>query len=117
MLYSQRRSMKSRQPGIVEVLVEVDGTIATPVASGQDALFVDSVQDLGTGLYKINLKAKSLQKLFPKSLVSYTEGAILHVVAVDQESITVQAVDPAGADLDASFAVAMNFSSEVPYLY
>lgn len=117
MQYSAKRSMKSRQPGTVEVCFSVSGTAATPAASGQDAMFVDSVVDNGVGDWTITLKDKSLLDLVVKSLVSFTPGAILNVDAVDEESITVLCEDAAGAPLDADFAVALNFASQVPYYF
>lgn len=91
MQYSAKRSMKSRQPGTVEVAFSVSGSAATPAASGQDAMFVESVVDNGVGDWTITLKDKSLLDLVIKSLVSFTPGAILSIDAVDEETVTVLA--------------------------
>lgn len=117
MLFSSKRSMKSRQPGTVEILVNISGAAATPAASGQDAMFVESVTDNGVGSWTVKLKAKSLQNLSPKGLVALTADAILCITAVTQDSITVTAVNGAGAAKDANFALAVNFDSSVPYYF
>lgn len=117
MLFSAKRSMKSRQPGIAEILVNISGAAATPVASGQDAMFVSSVVDNGVGSWTINFKDASLQLLSPKGLVSLTADSILAVTAVTASSVTVTCVNGAGAAKDANFAIALNFCSSVPYYF
>jgi hypothetical protein len=117
MYVSIKRSLKSRQPGMVEIVFSVSGTAGTPAASGQDAAFVEQVVDNNTGDYTITLKEKSLQDLVLKGLVSFTEGAILSVDAVDEETVTVKAVDDTGAAVDADFSICLNFASQVPYYF
>lgn len=117
MLYSSKRSMKSRQPGIVELLVNISGAAATPAATGQDAMFVSTVVDNGVGSWTITFKAKSLQNLSPKGLVSLTADAILAITAVTTDSVTVTALNGAGAAKDANFALAVNFDSSVSYYF
>ena len=109
--------MKCRQPGVVEVLVNISGAGATPAATGQDAMFVESVVDNGTGSWTINFKEKSLQNISPKSLVALTADAILCITAVTTSSVTVTAVNGAGAAKDANFALAVNFDTQVPYYF
>lgn len=117
MQYSAKRSMKSRQPGTVEVCFNVSGTAVTPAASGQDAMFVDSVVDNGVGDWTLTLKDKSLLDLVIKSLVPFTPGAILSIDAVDEQSVTVVCEDAAGAAMNADFGIALNFASQVPYYF
>lgn len=117
MMYSAKRSMKSRQPGTVEVVFSISGTAGVPAATGQDAMFVSSVVDNGTGDYTITVKDKSLQDLVVKSLVSFTDRAILHVSAVDEQTITVVAKRDDNTAMDADFGICLNFASQVPYYY
>lgn len=117
MLNSIKRGLKCRQPGVVEIVAKISGTAGTPAASGQDAYFVLSVEDLGTGSYKINFKEKSLQNITPKSLVSFTAGAVLSIAAVDKSSITVTSEDGDGAAVDADFGFVVNYDTQVPYYF
>ena len=117
MMRSIRRGLKSRQPGMVEVVFSVSGTASTPAASGQDAYFVDSVVDNGTGDYTITLKEKALQSLVVKGLVSFTARAILRVAAVDAQTINVVSLRDDNTALDANFSICLNFASQVPYYF
>lgn len=117
MLRSLKRGMKCRQPGVVEVLVNISGTAGAPAASGQDAAFVESVVDNGVGSWTINFKEKSLQTISPKSVLALTADAILAVTAVTNQSVTVTAVNGVGAAKDADFALAVNFDTQVPYYF
>ena len=116
MIMSLLRSLKCRQVGHVLMSVSVNGTAVTPAASGSDAMFVSSVQDLGAGSFKINFKEAAKQNLEVIGLVSLTDQAIGRVAAVDKESITVQFDDPAtGAAKDADFTVCFRFADQLSY--
>lgn len=117
MIRSIRRGLKSRQPGMVEVTFNISGTAGTPAASGQDAAFVDTVVDNGTGSYTITLKEKALQDLVVKGLVSFTARAILRVSAIDGQTITVISLRDDNTALDADFSLTLNFASQVPYYF
>lgn len=105
MLSSIKRTLKSRQIGMAITNHLISGTAGTPADSGEDALYVDSITDNGVGSWTINMKHASLRDLAVAGLASATSGAILHVSAVDESSITVGAVDPAGAAVDADFYI------------
>ena len=117
MIRSIRRGLKSRQPGMVEICFSVNGTGATPAASGQDAAFVQSVVDNGTGDYTITLKEKALQNLVLKGLVSSTARAVLRASAVSTDSVTVTALRDDNTAMDADFSITLNFASQVPYYF
>lgn len=117
MLYGQRRSMKSRQPGMVEISCIISGTAGTPAASGQDASFIESVTDNGVGSYTIKIKDKAQMDLVVKGLVSFTARAILRVSAVDEQNITVVALRDDNTAMDADFGLTFNFASNAPYYY
>lgn len=117
MIRSIRRGLKSRQPGMVEITFQISGTAGTPAASGQDAAFVESVVDNGTGDYTITLKEKALQNLVVKGLVGITSKKVLNISAVTQQAVSVTAFSDAGAAVDADFTITLNFASQVPYYF
>jgi hypothetical protein len=102
---SIKRTIKSRQIGMVQTYHLISGTAATPADQGDDMHYVSSVQDLGVGSYKINFKGKALRDISVAGIASVTPGAILSIAAVDSGSITVAAKDDAGAALDADFYI------------
>lgn len=116
-MYSMKRGLKCRQPGMVELCFSISGTAGTPAASGQDAMFVESVVDNGTGDYTITLKQKALLDLVVKGLVSFTARANLRVSAVDEQTITVVSLRDDNTALDADFSLCLNFASQVPYYF
>jgi hypothetical protein len=118
MLYSLTRSLKCRQVGQVQMNISVNGTAATPVASGPDAAFIQSIVDGGAGLYTINLKEAAKIAPFVSGLVSLTDQAIGRVSAVTTSSITIQFDDPAtGNAKDADFNIQFQFSEQLSYYF
>ena len=117
MLYSLTRSLKCRQVGQVQMNISVNGTAATPVASGPDAAFIQSITDGGAGLYTINLKEPAKIAPFVSGIVALTADVIPHVVAVTTSSITVQFNDAAGAAADADFNIQFQFSEQLSYYF
>lgn len=118
MINSLKRSQQCRQVGQVVLNVSVNGTAGTPVASGPDAFFVQSVTDGGNGLYTITLKEASKINLFVGSLVSLTDQAIGRVTAVTTSSVTIQFDDPAtGNAKDADFNIQMIFADQLSYYF
>ncbi len=117
MLYSLLRSLKCRQVGQVQLNVAVNGTAATPVASGPDASFVLSVVDGGVGLYTVNFKESAKLAPFVTGLVPLTTGVIGYVTAVTVSSITVQFKNAAGAATDSDFNVQCQFSEQLSYYF
>jgi hypothetical protein len=97
------RSLKSRQVGLKKLYVSVNGTAATPVASGLDAKFVESVTDHGTGDYTIKLKLPAQADLIPDGIASKTANASGVVDAVNKQEITLNFFDEAGDPVDADF--------------
>lgn len=102
---------------MVEIVVSISGAAGTPAASGQDASIVDSVIDNGTGSWTINLKTPSLQNLIVKSIASLTADAIPANTAVTTSSVTITALNGAGAAKDMNFNLTLNFCSVTPYYF
>lgn len=98
---SIKRTLKSRQIGLVKTYHLISGSAATPADSGLDKAYVSSVQDLGAGSYKITFLEPSRLDVVVDSIVSATENAVISVAAVDKESVTVQAqIEDVDADAD-----------------
>lgn len=112
MLFSQRQPLKIRQNNMTLLFIAVNGVLATPVADGKDAKFVKSVQDLGTGNYKITLKDKARLALLPVGHEVFTDGIYLRVTAVDTESVTVICKTFAGVATDASFNLCLAYHED-----
>lgn len=119
MLFSLLRSPKVRQIGQVELNISVNGTAATPVASGPDAFFVESITDLGTGNYKIKLKEPAKMNLHVSSIVCATADATIIPTVVSAQEITVQAksvaASPAAKDVD--FSIQIKFADQLSYYF
>lgn len=109
MLYSQRMPLKTRQFDVTFLFISVDGTAATPVASGPDAKFVKTVTDLGAGNYKIDLKDKAQRNLHTVGHEVFTDGLYMRVTAVDQSSVTVLIKTFAGVATDGSFNICLAY--------
>lgn len=119
MLYSLLRGLKVRQVGQISLNISVNGTATTPVASGPDAAFVLSVQDLGLGNYKINLKESAKMNLHVSSLLALTADSTIIVTAADKSSVTVQAksvaASPAAKDSDLNIQI--QFFDQLSYFF
>lgn len=119
MIYSLLRSLKVRQIGQISMHISVNGTATTPVASGPDAAFVTSVQDIGTGNYKITLKDSAKMNLHISSIVCLTADSTVIVTAVDKNSVTVQAksvaASPAAKDIDLNIQI--QFFDQLSYFF
>lgn len=109
----QRKAVISHQIKMREVNVNVDGSAATPAASGFDKSQIKEVIDNGVGSWTIVLKMpfnKDNANSPQAQVQSLTADVVFHVSAVDYDRVTVQGrsvgtstVDPAAADGD--FAV------------
>ena len=119
MLFSLLRSPKVRQIGQVELNISVNGTATTPVASGPDAFFVQSITDNGTGDYTITLKEPAKMNLHVSSLVLATADASIIVFAVGTQTIQVKAKSvassPAAKDVD--FSISIKFADQLSYYF
>jgi len=73
--------------------IKVDGSAATPVASGVDKFLIESIDKLGAGNHKINLtgkaKARNANVLDVISIVPIGADASFHVVATTDDSVTI----------------------------
>lgn len=107
---TQLRQKLCRQIQLIEIHLTVAGTSGTPVAGGLDVAIVESVEDLGIGNYKINLKDVAQRNLVPASLLVSTAGLLGRVTASDKSSITVQLATPAGAATDGDLNISILFS-------
>lgn len=118
MLYSLLRSLKCRQVGQVQLNISVNGTGATPIASGPDASFISSITDGGAGLYTIILKESGKLAPFVSGLVSLTDLANGRVVATTVSSITVQFDNSTtGAAVDADFNIQFQVMDQLAYYF
>jgi len=119
MLFSLKRNLQVRQVGQVQLNLSVNGTAGTPVASGPDAFYVSSVEDLGTGNYRINFKEPAKIAPFCSGLVSLTADATIQVTAVTVSSITVLAksvaATPAAKDVD--FNIQLQWMDQLTYYF
>lgn len=93
---SIKRSLKSRQIGLVQTYHLISGTAATPADSGLDKAFISSITDLAPGSYKINILEPSRLNMVVAGLVPITPGAVLSVAAVDKSSVTISAISDSG---------------------
>jgi hypothetical protein len=102
---SIKRTLKSRQIGMVMTMHLISGTAGTPADSGDDQYFVSSVVDNGTGSYTINFKEPARRDLHVIGLVSLTSRAVLKVSAIDESSVSVVALKDDGTAMDADFYI------------
>lgn len=118
MLHSLLRGLKVRQVGQIQMHISVNGTAGTPAASGPDAAFISSIEDLGAGSYKINLKESAKLAPFVSGLVPLTDKANGRVVATTVSSITVQFDDStSGAAMDADFNIQLQYMDQLSYYF
>lgn len=112
---SMKRSLKARQIGLVQTYHKIDASAEKDL--GLDAMYVESVEEVSTGIVKITVKEKSCQNVVVGGLVSFTAGAILNVIAEDKESVTIEAIDAAGDPIQADFGITLVHSKVTNYLY
>jgi len=105
---SLSRSIKSAQLKMRMIAVNVNGTAATPAASGFDKSQISSVVDNGTGDYTIILKypfEKDNAANCQAMVQSLTADRVATVTAVDHDRVTVEVTDLAGAAADADLSI------------
>ena len=119
MLYSLLRSLKCRQVGQIELNISVNGTAGTPVASGPDAAFVQSITDNGTGDYTITLKESAKMTLHVSSIVCATADSTIIPFAVTVNTIQVKAksVAAAPAAKDVDFSIQIKYMDQLSYYF
>jgi hypothetical protein len=117
MLHSLLRSLKVRQIGQTQLHISVDGAAVTPEAAGPDKAFVASVEDKGTGYYKITLKEKAKSPLHISSLVSGTDKIILKAHLVGEDFVEIKAWNDAGVATDAAFNIQIQFFDQLSYFF
>jgi hypothetical protein len=119
MINSLKRNLQCRQVGQVQLNLSVNGTATTPVASGPDAAFVSSVQDLGTGNYKINFKEPAKIAPFCSGLVLLTADSTIQVTASTVDSITVLAKSVASSPVakDVDFNIQLQWADQLSYYF
>ena len=93
-----KRSIKSVQPSLREMSLQINGTLATPTATGFDQYGVSSVVDSTNGLLTIIFKRPFERACQVKGIVPITADTRHEVVAVDFDRVTVQCTDLAGVD-------------------
>lgn len=113
---SIKRTLKSRQIGLVKTYHLISGTAVTPADSGLDKAFVSSVVDNGAGSYTITVLEPSRLDLVVDSIVPATVDAVISVAAVDKSSVTVQA-QIAGVNADADFYISLVHSTLLDTLF
>ncbi len=107
MIHSTNAPKKCRQIDLFEAYFSVNGTAGTPAASGLDALAILSVEDLGTGNYKLNFKDKAQRALIVKAIVPATASRVWAVTASDASSVTLQFKNLSGVNSDADFNISV----------
>lgn len=117
MIFSLLRSLKVRQIGQIQMHVIINGTAATPVASGPDASFVSAVQKIATGQYRIAFRDRAKSNLLPSSIVSLTSSRTGRFFASDTESVTIYTFNDAGAAADADILVQIQFFDQLSYFF
>ena len=121
MLFSLLRSPKCRQVGQIELNISIDGTSATPVASGPDSAFVQSVVKNSTGNYTVTLKEPAKQNLHISSIVSMTADASSIALATGTPKLSFSivaksvAASPIAKDID--FSVQVIFFDQLSYFF
>lgn len=94
-MQSIKRSIKSSQPKVRELTTLVDGTLATPAASGLDASQV-SIVDNGVGDYTVMISNPFLQDALVSGLAPVTSETIIQVTAVAEDRVTVNCFEVDG---------------------
>lgn len=117
MISSMVRTLKTRQIGLVQTYHLISGTAATPADSGIDKAYVSTVADGGVGLYTITFKQPSRLDIAVVGFACVTADRILTISAVDKESVTIEAVDMAGAAADADFYLTCVHSTQLNYTF
>jgi hypothetical protein len=100
----RKRSIKTAQLKMRELNFSIDGTAATPSASGFDQYGISSVIDLGAGNYTIIFRDPFERACQLGGIGMLTAGIIMQVTAVAYDRITVLCTAAAtGAATDADF--------------
>jgi hypothetical protein len=103
-----KRGIKSAQPKMRMLQVEVDGNAATPAASGFDKLQIKEVVDNGVGDYTIILKrpfnAENANKA--KAIVGVLEpDRAAHMYASSHDRVSIRCTDLAGVAAESAISV------------
>jgi hypothetical protein len=114
---SIKRTLKSRQIGLVKTYHLISGTAATPADSGLDKAFISSIVDNGVGSWTINVLEPSRLNLVVDSIVGVTASTVFSVSAVDKSSVTILAKSDAGAAKDADFYISLVHSTLLDTLF
>lgn len=114
---SIKRTLKSRQVGLVKTYHLISGTAGTPADSGLDAAFISSIEDVATGVWKINVLEPSRLNLVVDGLAAITTKTVLEVSAVDKSSVTIKAWSDAGVAKDADFYIGLVHSTLLDTLF
>jgi hypothetical protein len=119
MINSLKRALKCRQVGQTQMNIAVSGTATTPVASGPDAFFIESITDVGTGSWIINFKEAAKIAPFVTGIVSLTADTTYYVTAVTTTSIALSAksVGTTPAAKDADFNIQFQFMDQLSYYF
>lgn len=117
MYKSIKRTLKSRQVGLVKTYHLISGTAGTPADSGLDKAFVESVTDNGVGSWTIKVIAPSRLNIVVDSLVAVTAKRMLQVFAVDAQTVTIKAVDETGTAADCDFYLGLVHSTLLDTLF
>ena len=108
---SMKRSLKSRQIGLVQTHHLISGTAGTPADSGLDKAFISSITDNGTGDYTITVLEPSRLDLVVNSIVGVTSKTVFNVSAVTTSTVRVLAFSDAGVAKDADFYLSLIHST------
>jgi hypothetical protein len=98
--------------------ISVNGTQASPVASGPDTAFVESVVKNATGSYTITLKEKAKSNIVVTSVICLGgDHKIPAVFAVTPQAITIKLENRLGAASDADIVIQWQYFDQLSYFF
>lgn len=114
---SIKRTLKSRQIGLVKTYHLISGTAGTPADSGLDKAFISAITDNGTGDYTITVLEPSRLDLVIDSIVGVTSKTVFNVSAVTTSTVRILAFSDAGVAKDADFYISLVHSTLLDSVY
>lgn len=103
-----KRGIKSKQVNLREINLQINGTLATPTATGLDEFGVKEVVDGGAGLLTIIFNSPFLRSdVMVKSIAMITADTAANVVATAYDRVSIQTTDLAGVNTVADYFVSI----------
>ncbi len=114
---SIKRTLKTRQVGLVQTYHLISGTAVTPADSGIDKAFISSIVDNGTGNYTITVLEPSRLALVVAGIAAVTTKTVLEISAISASAVTVKAWSDAGVAKDADFYISLIHSTQLDSVF